>query len=331
MRFLALCLVTFAIALGCARQGISTPSISLELPLDCILGKGCFVLQYPDRDPGPKAVDYGCGRMTYDTHKGTDFAISDESLMRQGVPVIASAPGTVLRVRDGVVDRRVDTQEEEAAVKNNECGNGLVIDHGNGWETQYCHLRQNSVTVKPNQQVDVGQQLGFVGQSGLASFPHVHLTVRYQGNVVDPSVGITQDSGCEVKPNPLWSESLPYKPTGLIRSGIAPKPPTLEQLWEGEFQSDKISSQSPALVFWVQGYGLLQGDQEAFEVRDPQGNVVVMDERTSDRPNRVFMGYVGKRFEPGTIKPGQWTGIYQLRRDGETLISINQPFEITVS
>ena len=56
---------------------------------------------YSDRDPSPKAVDFGCGRQTYDGHKGTDFAIPDEKIMAKGVAVKAVAAGKVLRVRDG--------------------------------------------------------------------------------------------------------------------------------------------------------------------------------------------------------------------------------------
>ena len=140
----------------------------------------------------------------------------------------------------------------------------------------------------------------------------------------------TSDSGCQVKPNPLWNQSLPYTPTGLIRSGIAPTPPTLEQLWKGEYQSSQLSSQSSALVFWTHIYGLLEGDLEVFEIRDPNGQVIVADERISDRANRVSMGFVGKKFEPGTIKPGNWTAIYQLRRQDETIIAVNQSFEVNV-
>lgn len=54
------------------------------LPIDCSLGEDCFVMLYPDRDPGPEAVDFGCGRQTYDTHKGTDFAIRSEQQMAAG-------------------------------------------------------------------------------------------------------------------------------------------------------------------------------------------------------------------------------------------------------
>ena len=49
-----------------------------------------------------------------------------------GVPVLAAAPGVVRGTRDGETDRLVRSDIERAAVKDRECGNGVVIDHGGG-------------------------------------------------------------------------------------------------------------------------------------------------------------------------------------------------------
>ncbi|MGH2415006.1 MAG: M23 family metallopeptidase [Microcystaceae cyanobacterium] len=133
--------------------------------------------------------------------------------------------GTVLRVRDGVADKLVPDQTDREAITGTECGNGAIVDHGNGWETQYCHLHQGSLAVKPGTEVEKGTVLGMVGASGLASFPHVHLTLRYQGQIVDPFVGVNPKPGCQVTRHPLWERTLDYVPTGLIRAGFAPQPP----------------------------------------------------------------------------------------------------------
>jgi murein DD-endopeptidase len=93
-----------------------TPSASaprLGLPIDCELDRDCYILHYVDRDPDPnQEIDYNCGRQTYDGHKGTDFGIPDEQAMAQGVAVLASADGTVLRVRDGQPDRRAHKSQK---------------------------------------------------------------------------------------------------------------------------------------------------------------------------------------------------------------------------
>lgn len=331
VRFIVLFLFTMAIAFGCAFQGQSQPSLSLGLPIDCQLGNTCFILQYPDRDPSPKAIDYGCGRMTSDQHKGTDFAISDEHTMKAGVPVLAVAAGTVLRTRDGILDRRIVNNADLEAVQGSECGNGVVIDHGEGWETQYCHLRKDSVSVKQGDRVTAATPIGLVGESGAASFPHIHLSVRYQGEVIDPSVGVTTETGCDVKPNPLWAEELPYKPTGLIRSGIATQAPALDDLWEGNYRDEAIAANSDAMIFWVHVYGVLQGDQENLEIRDPQGNVWVENTRTINDSNRVWMTFVGKKTRQIPLKPGTWTGRYELSRDGQSIIQEQKKFQVVVA
>ena len=191
-------------------------------PIRCTLGKDCFVLLYPDRDPSSNAKDFTCGQLTYDGHKGTDFAI-DSWTPETDVPVLASAPGTVLAVRDGVRDYRIASPDEFATVKGIECGNGILMAHDDGWTTQYCHLERGSVSVRQGDRLDAGDPIGMVGLSGKTTFPHVHLTVRHNNKVVDPFVGKGSESGCDIPVrSPLWSQpDVNYVPTGLIRSGFS--------------------------------------------------------------------------------------------------------------
>ncbi|MGB3193099.1 MAG: M23 family metallopeptidase [Limnoraphis sp.] len=310
------------------------PSPRFSPPILCNIGEDCFILLYPDRDPSTAAVDFGCGRQTYNGHKGTDFAISDAGIMAYGVPVLASAPGKVLRVRDGVEDRRVQDEFDRNAVEGSECGNGVVIDHsiisnGVGWETQYCHLRQGSIEVQPGDIVDTGNVLGLVGASGLASFPHVHLSVRYQGKVVDPFVGPNASSGCNVRQNSLWDRPLPYTPTGLIRAGFATETPNLDQLWDGEFTETLFYTDDPAILFWIQAYGTLSGDRVEYQLDDPRGRTVVEHQEQLDSPSRTWLGYIGKRNNPQQpLIPGTWHGKYRLIRDGKILIDVNRDVQL---
>jgi murein DD-endopeptidase MepM/ murein hydrolase activator NlpD len=94
------------------------------------------------------------------------------------VIVVAAAAGTVLATRDGTPDQLIRSQADRAEIANRECGNGVVIDHGENWQTQYCHIRRGSIGVKQGDRVEPGQKLGEIGYSGDAAFPHVHLTVR---------------------------------------------------------------------------------------------------------------------------------------------------------
>lgn len=277
-------------------------------------------MHYVDRDPTSQAVDFGCGRQTYDRHTGVDFAISDLQVMAKGVAVISAAEGTVLRVRDGMADRLIKAQTDKASVTNQECGNRVVIDHGNGWETQYCHLRNGSIAVKPAMQVQKGTILGMIGASGLASFPHVHLTIRYQNQVIDPFVGINSNSGCKVNRHPLWDQPLDYTPTGLIPAGFAATPPTDQQLWQGEFSTHQLSQNIPALIFWVHAYGVLKGDIDSFKLITPDGQVVINQEKQLDKPYRSWVSYVGKRnSSQTTITTRVWRGEYELKRGDRSI------------
>ena len=298
------------------------------LPIECKLDKDCFILLYSDRDPSPKELDFGCGRQTYDGHKGTDFAIPDEKIMAQGVAVTAVAPGKVLRTRDGIPDRRIIDTADRDAVKNIECGNGIVIDHGNGWEAQYCHLRNGSVVVKPGTVVKAGTQLGMVGTSGLSSFPHVHLSVRYQGEIVDPFVGVNVKSGCNVPRNSIWEEPLSYKPTGIIRSGFATVAPTMDDLWSGKFYDTVLAGNSAALIFWVQIYGVLPGDKEHYQLFAPNGEGVIDNKKEMKSARKTWMGYVGKRNNSQSLPIGKWRGEYSLTRGDQVLVNITKEVQL---
>ncbi|NEN91680.1 MAG: M23 family metallopeptidase [Okeania sp. SIO3H1] len=305
------------------------PNSKFDLPVKCNLDKDCFILLYSDRDPSPNAVDFGCGRQTYDGHKGTDFAIPDEKTMARGVPVAAVAPGKVLRVRDGIPDKRVKNQADKEAVDGIECGNGVVIDHGNGWETQSCHLRNNSVAVKPGTVVEAGTELGMVGESGLASFPHVHLSIRYQGKIVDPFVGANAESGCNTPRKPIWQQPLSYKPTGIIRTGFSGEAPTMDDLWKGKFYDTVLPGDIAALIFWVQIYGVLPGDMEHYQLFAPNGERVIDNKKEIKSASKTWVGYAGKRNNSQSLARGKWRGEYSLTRGNKVLVNVSKEVQLT--
>jgi murein DD-endopeptidase MepM/ murein hydrolase activator NlpD len=63
-------------------------------------------------------------------------------------------------------------------------GKAVVIDHGNGMRTLYAHLSRFNVI--PGQEIRRGEILGFSGQSGRATSPHLHFEVRIGGTPVNP-------------------------------------------------------------------------------------------------------------------------------------------------
>ena len=95
----------FALALSCAAPAVSAQDIALSLPIDCDLGRDCFIQQYKDRDPGDGARDYTCNGLSYDGHSGTDFALPTRRDIARDVPVVAAAPGdniTPSKARDDI-------------------------------------------------------------------------------------------------------------------------------------------------------------------------------------------------------------------------------------
>lgn len=99
------------------------------------------------------------GKRSY--HNGQDIAT------QYGNKVIAPANGVVL-----------------IAEYRDYYGNLLIVDHGFGFTTRYGHLA--SFNVKEGQRIKRGQVVGFVGNTGRSSAPHLHYEVRYFGIPQNP-------------------------------------------------------------------------------------------------------------------------------------------------
>jgi len=65
-------------------------------------------------------------------------------------------------------------------------GNFVVIDHGNGYQTLYAHMLNNSIVVKPGNKVSQGQKLGVLGSTGRSTGPHLHFEIKTAKGNVDP-------------------------------------------------------------------------------------------------------------------------------------------------
>jgi murein DD-endopeptidase MepM/ murein hydrolase activator NlpD len=189
----------------CVSPAGAAETIRLSLPVNCELGVICFIQQYVDPQVGTGAGDYKCNNMSYHGHKGTDFRVRDYVDMQRGVAVIAAAPGVVSATRDGMPDISM-REVGVAALLGNLAGNGVVIDHGDGWQTQYNHLQSGSIEIKPGDKIARGQRLALIGLSGKTEFPHLDLTVRRNGKVIDPFTGLAAPGGCDGKKSPLWHD-----------------------------------------------------------------------------------------------------------------------------
>ena len=304
---------------------------SLGVPVDCAIGRACFIQNFVDTDPGPGARDYACGRLTYDGHKGTDFRVPDLGAMRRGVVVTAAAAGRVTRVRDGMDDLSI-RDPGKGDIAGREAGNAVVIEHGDGWETQYSHLHKGSIAVRPGDQVDAGQKLGLIGLSGNTEFPHVDFAVRHNGQTVDPFVGPEPATACGGSRAPLWSEAvrpvLVYQATGVLNAGFAGEPPVDAKARDGGYADAAPGRDAPVLAFWGDLFGGQAGDQVSLRLHAPNGREIKRGTATLPKPlAAVFLGVAANRPAAGW-SPGIYRGRLSVTRNGAVVAEAERQVEI---
>ncbi len=331
MRLIGLAVLAAAGVLGAnTAPRAADEGFRLAFPLACQIGKGCEVQNYVDRDPGPESLDYHCGHRTYDKHDGVDIRLLDMAAQRAGVDVLAAAPGRVARLRDGVPDISIRAPGAPS-VAGRECGNAVVIDHGGGWETQYCHLAKGSVRVKPGDAVGAGQPIARVGLSGETEFPHLHLSVRHNGQMVDPfAPGAVAPGACPAQPS-LWDAAatrmLGYKHGAVVNMGFGPERATLEAVEGGDVAS--IGADPPALVAYVRFIGLEVTDVIELRLIGPDGAVLLSySEPPLNHDKALWLSQIGRK-RPATGWPhGRYTAEAAVRRNGA--VALQQRWQVTL-
>jgi len=300
----------------------------LDVPIYCDTQTDCFVQNYVDTDPGPGASDLTCGPLTYDGHDGVDIRIRGQREMEVGVSVIAAAPGTVRAVRDGEPDVSIKAPGA-APVASREAGNSVVIAHGDGWETQYSHMRFQSITVRPGDTVAAGDRLGLVGLSGRTEFPHVHFSVRHDGVTLDPFTGLPPGSGCDTAGTSLWSaqarQALAYRAGGLLVAGFAAAVVDIDTVMAGDAEASVLSTTDPSLVFWVTSWGLRQGDREHIRLLRPDGSVLSNSTATLPGNKAQWLRYTGRKRSAEPWPSGRYRGAYTVTRqvDGKDTVIVD--------
>lgn len=289
----------------------------LHLPVACPAGAACFVQNHVDRDSGPAYRDFRCGGLSYDRHHGTDIRVSDLRTMRQGVAVLAAAAGTVSAIRDGEPDTGL--LDGARPVPGRDGGNLVRLEHDNGWQTLYAHLRNGSVLVKVGDQVAAGQPLGLIGLSGRSEFPHVHFELRRDKQVIDP-FSRHADAPCDGPHVSLWDEAtqarLAYRAPGLIAHGFTDKPPSKAAVLENASAPMGALPENPdTLVYWAQLYGLAAGDTGWLRLRAPDGRIVAENRLAQTRSKAVWLAWAGvRRPDPGGWEQGRYTAELLVQR-----------------
>lgn len=323
-------LLSGAAMLALAAVPAAAGDLKLALPVACEIGRDCFVQNFFDHDPGPERRDYACGSLSYDGHNGTDFRVADIPAMTRGVTVMAAAGGTVKAVRDGMPDAGLAGMSAEA-LKGREAGNGVVVDHGDGWETQYSHLLKGSTLVRPGQTVEAGTPLGRIGMSGQAEFPHVELAVRHEGEAIDPFTGSAGPVECGETGGTLWRAEamavLKYQPTGGLVSGFAAGPAVSEDARKGAYAQQSLKD-PPALVFWADVFGVQAGDEQRMSIAGPGGKVIHDNASVLKSGKVSWFAFSGRKRPAEGWQAGTYRGTYTLLRNGAVVARLEDSIEL---
>ena len=286
---------SFRLILPLAAMLAATPAAAqgFLFPLDCTLGETCFLQQLADLDPGPDVADPVCGAASYDGHQGFDVRVLRPRDLIAAPPVRSMAAGTVRATRNGTPEGTHRPGED--------CGNGIVIDHEGGWQTQYCHLLSGSIVVTEGETVAAGEPIARMGQTGRTAFPHLHVTLRRAGTVIDPFTGRTAAEGCGPAVQSLFADGAFAEATDsltqIIEVGLAPGGVDLAAL--SRARPEQPGQGSEAIVIYGWAINLQEGDRLALRLVGGDGATIAEGaSEPYDRAKAQALFFTGRRGTP---------------------------------
>ena len=295
-----------------------------SIPVECEIGKTCFIFKYLDTDPGEGFHDFNCSLRSSDGHKGTDIALVDPADIDKPYKVLAAAEGVVVGIRDVLPDNPPGVADFPAGQN---CGNGVRIDHGNGWTTQYCHMKHGSVKVKTGMSVRRGRVLGFVGSSGQSERPHLHFQVERNGVPVDPYTAKpnTAKSTCasgkvDLAARSLWTEIAStkvklYRPFVIEYIGLSTIVPDMETTLK-RLVPPTGKADDPLIVVYSSVLGARTGTTLTMDIVDPNGAVFFTHTESYDKGRARLFRYAGSKRSDGPFQTGTWTAKVTVSGDG---------------
>lgn len=115
---------------------------------------------------------------SYPVVQGFNGGYSHQGLAKYAVDFAMPVGSKVHAARGGiVVDVEVRHNKGGASRRYGRYANFIVIEHDDGTTGEYYHLKQHGVAVKIGDKVTVGQLIGYSGNTGFTSLPHLHFAV----------------------------------------------------------------------------------------------------------------------------------------------------------
>jgi murein DD-endopeptidase MepM/ murein hydrolase activator NlpD len=137
-------------------------------------------------------------------HEGVDFFAGFScATVLEGTPVMAAKAGTVIRADhrftemtkeelDALLARSVAQGFTDAEGLDRFRGRQVWVDHGNGVVTRYCHLSAIPTAMQPGKEVEIGDLVGYVGDSGTpeaVTDPGTEIHLHFEIRVADSFLG----------------------------------------------------------------------------------------------------------------------------------------------
>ena len=99
----------------------------------------------------------------------------DLSSLHFGIDIVSDESTPIIAIANGIVVYSDFSRE---------LGNGVVIDHQNGYYSHYYHNQENFV--KKNEKIDKGMLIAKLGNTGVSTGPHLHFEIWKDGVPIDP-------------------------------------------------------------------------------------------------------------------------------------------------
>ncbi len=232
------------------------------------------ISNFVDHDPVTgQLLDYDCGSHTYDVpssgynHQGIDMYLWPfdwNQVENDQAYAVAAAPGVIINKHDG--------EAHTSCSFNSNPANFVILQHADGSQSWYWHLKNGSVTSKNiGDNVTVSEILGVIASSGNSTGPHLHFECYdSNGNLVDPYAGNCNN----MNSNSLWANQKPYwdpEVNAIMTHHAAPQfsnCPSEHKI----YAQDVFYQGSP---FYTAGYfrDQLAGTNSVYNLFDPNGNL----------------------------------------------------------